>query len=279
MTAELLWCPRCEEWTALVDAGTCSWCDTPLERRHRRGGWKRPDLTAKLTDDQLRALYRAYIFHGLSANALAKRIYRKVGYSSHGSAGTAIGKGWKRLGLPARDRIEATVLASTTHGMGRRNRDEQAYRHWRKEQMGWNALQGPGRPTCKGVKVQAPGKGRPCTRHALEGSEYCFSHDPARALERQVITARMRRRQPKRTMLPAGPFVEWLQELHGELGAWSRVGERIGMQLTQAHRWGSGLTTSRQPLERVSLDVVQRSAEHAGTTIEAIYGDVGAVAA
>lgn len=162
------WCPTCEEWTALVDRGVCAWCDTPLEERRRRGGWKRPDLSGNLTEAQLRVLYRAHTTQSLSINALAKRIYARVGYASYGSAASAISKGWQRLGLPARDRIEATVLASTTHGMGRRNRDEQAYRRFHRDQMGWNALQGPGQPTCTAVKVNPPGRGEPCTHHAME---------------------------------------------------------------------------------------------------------------
>lgn len=283
MTAPQLWCPKCEEHTALIDSGHCPWCDTPLERRRRRGGWKRPDLTSKVTDVQLRALYRAHIEQGRSINALAKMVHERVGYKNHHGAAVAISAGWKRLGLPARGRIEATVLASTTHGRKRRyqsNEDEQAYRRWRKEQMGWNALQGPGRPNCKGVKVNPPGKGKPCTRHALEDSDYCFAHDPRRELERQAITARMRARQPRDPMLPAAPFVAWLNELHAELGAWKRVGERIGMHTTQAHKWSKQMDTGRgQRLERVSVRVVKRSAEHAGTTVEAIYDEALELAA
>ena len=59
------------------------------------------------------------------------------------------------------------------------------------EQRGWQAVRAPGRPLCKGVKASPPGKGRPCRRHALADSEYCYSHDPRRALERTAATARM----------------------------------------------------------------------------------------
>jgi hypothetical protein len=52
----------------------------------------------------------------------------------------------------------------------------------------------PRRPMCKGVKVTSPGKGRPCRRRALADSEYCYSHDPRRALERQATSSRMRAR-------------------------------------------------------------------------------------
>jgi hypothetical protein len=45
-----------------------------------------------------------------------------------------------------------------------------------------------------GVKKNPPGKGQRCRRHALADSEYCYSHDPRRALERQAATAPMRAR-------------------------------------------------------------------------------------
>ncbi|HTE63660.1 MAG TPA: hypothetical protein VK631_25105, partial [Solirubrobacteraceae bacterium] len=226
--SEQRWCPKCREWTVLVDRGVCPWCDTPLERK-RRAGWPRPDLRgSKFTDVQLRTLYRAHVEQGRSINSLSKQVYERVGYSSHHSAAAAISHGWRRLRLPARDRIEATRLASRTHGRGARDRDEKAYREWRKAQLGWNSQQGPGRPQCKGVKVNAPGKGRLCTRHALVGSEYCYSHDPRRELERQVATAQMRRRSPQKPMLLAGPFVAWLHVLHTEHGSWRRVADLIG---------------------------------------------------
>ena len=47
--------------------------------------------------------------------------------------------------------------------------------------------------------MNPPGKGKPCHRNALADPEYCYSHDPRRALERQAATARMRalvRREP-----------------------------------------------------------------------------------
>jgi len=69
-----------------------------------------------------------------------------------------------------------------------------AYRRWLAEQRGWHAVQGPGRPLCKGVKLNPPGKGTRCRRRAVADSEYCYAHDPRRALERQAATARMRAR-------------------------------------------------------------------------------------
>jgi hypothetical protein len=272
-TAMADWCPKCKERTSLPDRGICPWCDTPLVVQVRRGGWKRPDLRrrSRLSDTQLRALHLAYVKHGVSINALAKRIYHQVGYKSHHSAATAISEGWKRLELPARDRIEATRLASTTHGHGARDRDEQAYRRFLAEQRGWRALQGPGRPQCKAVKVNPPGAGKPCGRPALADSEYCVSHDPLRAQQREATLAAMRASSPAREMLPMAPFVAWLHELRAELGSYGEVATRIGMHRTQCYRFANGLGTDNRAKRTVSLDVVKRSAAAAGTTVEAIY--------
>lgn len=147
---------------------------------------------------------------------------------------------------------------------------------WLARQRGWNAIQGPGQPLCRGVKVQPPGKGRPCEHRAMDGSDWCWSHDPQRELERQAQTARMRAQVRRQPMLPAGPFVAWLEQLHTELGAWKRVGDAIGMHHSQAHQWSRGRTSAGRPLKQVSVRVVRRCAEHAGTTLEAIYGDVAA---
>lgn len=270
MTAD--WCPVCEERTALTDAGICPFCDAPLVVKAKRGGWARPDLRGgRYTEAQLRVMYRAHIEQGLSINQLAKRTYKKVGYGSHHSAATRVSEEWRRLGLPARERIEATRLASTTHGHGARDRDEQEYRRFLRDQRGWNSLQGPGRPNCKGVKRQPPGQGKPCTRHAQEGSEYCYSHDPARELERQATLARMRRRLPAHAMLAMAPFAAWLRALAVEHGSLKQVCDAYAWPYTAACQYVKGRGTDKQPKELIAQPTVERYAAAAGTTVSAIY--------
>lgn len=266
------WCPACAERTGLTDRGVCAWCDTPLVHKGKRGGWTRPDLRGrKLTDTQLRALYCAYTEQGVSINALAKQIHERVGYKSHHSAAVAISEGWKRLNLPARDRIEATRLACTTHGQGARDRDEQAYRRFIRDLRGWNSLQGPGRPPCKGVKAQPPRKGKPCTRRAVEGSDYCYAHDPQRTLERQANLAKMRRRMPAKEMLPIGPFAAWLTELAQEAGSMRQLARELDGPYSALVVYAKGMGTDKQPKATISRDTVQRYAQAAGTTVAAIY--------
>lgn len=272
MPAAQMWCPACKDWTALVDTGRCPWCDGELEHRQRRGGWKRPDLAGgKLTEVHLRALYRAHVEQDMSINALAKQIYARVGYSSPGSAATSITRGWKHLGLKARDRIEMTRLASTTHGRGGRDRDEHAYRAWRAEQLGWRSLQGPGRPDCKAVKVNPPGAGQPCRHRAMEGSDYCHAHDPHRQLAHQAHLARVRARQPKPVMLPMGPFTAWLQTLAAGHGSIRAAAIAHGLPLAAMYSYVHGRGTTGAPKTEIAANTVERWAAAAGTSLAAIY--------
>jgi hypothetical protein len=91
------------------------------------------------------------------------------------------------------------VTAARNYKHGRKPRkqtreQQNAYRRWLAEQREWQAIHGPGRPLCNGVKQNPPGEGRPCRRGALTDSEYCYSHDPRRALDRKASTVRMRAR-------------------------------------------------------------------------------------
>jgi hypothetical protein len=77
----------------------------------------------------------------------------------------------------------------------------------------------------------------------------------------------MRARVRSEPTLPAGPFAAWLRALHAQLGSWPRVGELTGMHATQANHY-----CGPQAPATVTVRVVQRTAERAGTTHAAIYG-------
>lgn len=262
---DALWCPKCEEHTALTDHGICPWCDGPLQRR--RGGWKRPDLAgrSRLNEPQLRALYQVYIDRGASINHLAKQIHLKVGYKSHHSAAVAISEGWKRLGLPARARLDAVRMACTVHGMAPKHGPRPGYGTYRRR------LHTPDQPICAAVKGQPPGKGNPCKRPAITGSEYCHAHDPDRELERQFAVASMRSRLTRPDMVPMAPFATWLQDLHSAHGSFGRVAELIGMHRSQCYRFAKGQDTAGRPKDTISAQLAERSAMAAGSTLDAIY--------
>jgi hypothetical protein len=255
------WCPSCKEESAIDNAGNCLWCGKATEQRPKRGGWKRPDLQgSRYTEAQLRALHLAHQ-RGASINSLAKRTFDKVGYKTPGSAATAIGREWKNMGLKARDRIEQTVLSSTKHGRGGRNRDEGAYRRWFKRTNGLY------RPTCKGVRAQHPRKGEPCQRPAMEGSEFCSSHDPERRKTIKAHLSKMRASAPAREMVPMAPFAAWLQQRREELGSWSAVAEHVERTISLVHCYGRGLdSATKQPKDLIGRSTVEELLEADGTT-------------
>jgi hypothetical protein len=193
-----LWCAACESLRRAVRLrDTCWWCGgelvlptrpapAPAPPRPRRG--KPRGKHRRLTDDQVRAAYRLHIDGGLSIRELGRRLYERYGYTSAHSCSVGLCGAFEGLGLQARDRVDAVVLAVTTHGLRSRGAPSTpeylALRNARREH----------RPRCAGVKTAAPGKGRPCRAPAMAGSRFCAGHDPDRAAEREAHMAAMRAR-------------------------------------------------------------------------------------
>jgi hypothetical protein len=169
-------------------------------RKSRRGGYNRGRAgggrPAHITEELLAEARRLYA-RGLSLRQVAAELHPRTGYQTAASCAEALYGHFKRRGWKLRPQREVTAARNHRHGRKRRGQarsEDAAYRRWLAEQRGWQAIQGPGRPLCKGTKVNPPGKGRACRRHAPADSEYCYSHDPQRALERRAATARMRAR-------------------------------------------------------------------------------------
>jgi hypothetical protein len=147
--------------------------------------------------EELLAEARRLYAGGLSIRQVATELHPRTSYKTVASCAEALHGQFKRRGWKLRPQREVTAARNYKHGRKPRKqtREQQnAYRRWLAEQRGWQGVQGPGRPLCKGVKQNPPGKGRPCRRHALADSEYCYSHDPRSALKRKVVTAQMRAR-------------------------------------------------------------------------------------
>jgi len=90
---------------------------------------------ARLTAAQVRAAHRLHIEGGLSIRELGRQMWERFGYASPQSCSNSLSDLFKRAGLQARDRVEATVKASTTHGRGARA-DKAAYKRWHRELFG-----------------------------------------------------------------------------------------------------------------------------------------------
>jgi hypothetical protein len=174
--------------------------------------------------------------------------------------------GWKRLGLPARDRIEQVKLTCTIHGMAPKHGPRPGYGTYKRRQKR------PDQPLCAGTKKQPPRKGEPCQCPAMFGSDYCAQHDPKRQLAVQAHLAKMRRLQPKREMVPMAPFVAWLHEMREELGSYGKVAELTGLHRTAVYRWKSGQDTAGRLKTEISRGVVERALYEAGGSFEDLYG-------
>lgn len=149
----------------------CPWCGGPTRKRKRATPKPRRQYR-RLTDDQVRAAHRIYTNSNLSLRALGELLHERFGYANGQSAANALHRAFKTMGLPLRDRLEATIAANTRTPAQRREAEER-----RRARRSLN-------PTCAGIRTRYPGKGEPCSRAAMDGSEFCHSHDPERAAER-----------------------------------------------------------------------------------------------
>jgi hypothetical protein len=90
---------------------------------------------AKLTRDPVAAAHRLHIEGGISIRELGRRLWETFGYASAHSCANSLSDLFARQYRPARDRVEATRLASTTHGRAARA-DRAAYKRWHRATFG-----------------------------------------------------------------------------------------------------------------------------------------------
>jgi hypothetical protein len=166
--------------------------------RGTRSDATRPGPPCRIPDDDLRTLHRLHIEHRLSAHELARQVYVRYGYRSAKSCHQAMRIGWKRLARNTRPQIEATQLATMTHGrlaggksedVEERRRVRREYKRWHRHTFGrWTSDKGAGgKPKrCAAVRGNSPRKGEPCRAWAQVGKDFCPNHDPEK---REAILA------------------------------------------------------------------------------------------
>lgn len=219
------YCPACRELTVIDVGRPCAWCDTITVPPPRPLG-KPKGKHARVSDEQLRILYRVYVERRVSVRQIAEAVWQQFGYASSAACATSLYSLFVDRGYRLRSQHDVTVTRNFKHGRKPRSLGETGpavaeYRRWLKE------LQGAYRPTCQGVKANSPRKGSPCTRPAMVGSDYCLGHDPERAVERDRITAMMRARQPHLEMIP------WA-DVHARLAPWLAVQRYPKSRLAEA---------------------------------------------
>jgi hypothetical protein len=175
-------CPRCGGPKGL-QAHTCGRCRRKqaggYNHGHQGGGGRPVHIDEELLTEAGR-LYTG----GLSLRQVAAELHPRTGYKTVASCAEALYGHFQRRGWKLRPQREVTAARNHKHGRkprGQTREQQNSYRRWLAEQRGWQAIQGPGRPLCKGVKVSPQAKGSPYRCRALADSEYCSSHDPRRA--------------------------------------------------------------------------------------------------
>ena len=167
----------------------------------RANGYRGPDRSLRshqarhITEELLYEARRLY-GTGLSLNQVAARIFDRTTYASEASCSNGLHSLFRRRGWKLRPQRAVTAARNYRHGRGGRDRDEGAYRRFLREQG--RGYHGAYRPTCAGVRKNYPRRGEPCRRPAIEGSDYCVSHEPGRAAAHAEHLARMRAKAGRR---------------------------------------------------------------------------------
>lgn len=257
------YCDACREEVPVGEEDECLWCLGPTRDEYRkRKPAKKSDRRrrpkGRISHEQLRLLHRIHIEKGRSINSLAEELWEQFGYASKRSCASAIGRGFKQLGLKARDRIEATVAASTKHGMAPKHGPRPGYGFYKRR-----VLHGiPDQPGCAGTLTQGAVRGERCSRPAMHGSEFCSSHDPTLAAQREAHLREVRIRWARSEKVPAEPLVRWIRDRYEELGSWADVGYLISRHASLAHAYGRGVKTDKQtPLVELQRRTVERLLE------------------
>lgn len=185
----IAYCATCKEDAIMNDSGVCSWCGTktraePAQKKHHGGVGPGP---VWLTERQLRDAHAAHVA-GESLNSIAKRLVGVTRYRSRDTVLGALSSEWRRRGWYVRDRVEATVKASTIHGRAPRDhrlRDPEYKRELRRKT---GLLLD--RPLCAALTV----RGEPCQRRALADAPLCYTHQHPDHAERMRSVRRPRER-------------------------------------------------------------------------------------
>lgn len=268
------WCDRCGEEVPIDSrSGLCLWCDTPTRVRERRKVAKaKPGdrRLSRITGERARLLHRIHIEQGVSMNQLAETLWSQLGYASQKSCLTALSGAFQRHGLPARDRIEATVAASRKHGLAPKHGPRPGYRTYLRR-----VIHGEPELRCEGLYTRGERAGERCEKPPMADSTFCFGHDPRFTARREAHLREMRaKRHEGDDLLDPTPLTCWLKGQHGRLGTWRDVGTLIERTASLAHAYGHGLNpTTKQPLVGIYRSTVDRLLEPAGLTVEDLYGE------
>ena len=174
------YCPRCREIQPSRGDGTCLWCDAQtggntipnvvdrLEGRRKERRSSNAGVPWKCSEEQLQEVRRLYLT-GLSMYQACAQVHEGTDYANPTAMAMAMYSIFEHRGWNRRKQNEATAARNYKHGLAR----DPAHRRRQRRAEGYvRGVQ------CKGVKLNAPGKGKQCRMAALADSDYCRAHDP-----------------------------------------------------------------------------------------------------
>ena len=179
-----MWCPTCEESSLDTGSPKCAWCGDRLQPPKYDGRSRQRRRHSKFTDAQIDQAYQSYL-QGHSVRAIASVIWEKLGFKNAHTCANSLYYNLDAAGYKLRSKATVLRQRNYKHGMAARD-NKNEYRKWRRRQ---NPVQM--RP-CKGVKLTYPQKGRPCQHYAMDGSDFCLAHDPARREQVVATVAKAR---------------------------------------------------------------------------------------
>lgn len=136
----------------------------------------------RMTNKQILAAHVIYTRRGLSLRQLGELLWQQFGYANAESCAWQIRRGFKNLGLPVRDPIEASRAAHYKHGLATGGKVAPLYKRTLK-------LQRHG-PCCATLA-----NGEPCPRAAQPGSTTCGFHAERELARRKAQVAQINARK------------------------------------------------------------------------------------
>ena len=108
------------------------------------GRIKKVDFTnAKLSERQLRVIYKLHIEGGHSLGKIASAGWEKWGFKSQKSCKNSLCDRLNSIGLKPRARAEQVSISTTTHGMLAKGKSRAAWKRWRRANVGPFPSDGP----------------------------------------------------------------------------------------------------------------------------------------
>lgn len=168
------YCYTCKAETIVGSGGACGFCDAAIVTQRKASQHRGVGAHSYIGTEDLYARAYARYLEVRSVRKVAAEVWEAAGYANAHSCAVVLHDAFAKRGWPTYRR----AYANTRHGLLKRDARDAEYR--RRQRVERGEIRGV---QCSGVKSQAPGNGRRCSRPALAGGEYCRAHDPERRAE------------------------------------------------------------------------------------------------